>query len=220
MVLGGSKVSDKLGVITNLIPRVDRLVIGGGMAFTFLAALGREVGASLLEADRLDDVRGLLDQAAARGVEVLLPTDVVVADTFAADAVPSVVAADAIPADQRGLDIGPATREQFAAAIESSATVFWNGPMGVFEFPAFAAGTQRVAEALTARRRVDGGRRGRLGGGGAPAGLPRRRVRAHLDRGRRVAGVPGGQDPPWPGSPGGLIAWLRSARRSWRATGR
>jgi phosphoglycerate kinase len=149
VVLGGSKVSDKLGVITNLIPRVDRLVIGGGMAFTFLAALGCEVGTSLLEADRLDDVRGLLDQSAARGVEVLLPSDVVVADMFAADAVASVVAADGIPADQRGLDIGPVTREQFATAIESSATVFWNGPMGVFEFPAFAAGTQRVAEALT-----------------------------------------------------------------------
>jgi phosphoglycerate kinase len=149
VVLGGSKVSDKLGVITNLIPRVDRLVIGGGMAFTFLAALGREVGASLLEADRLDDVRGLLDQASDCGVEVLLPSDVVVADELSPDAVPSVVAADAIPADRMGLDIGPSSREQFAAAIESSATVFWNGPMGVFEFPAFAAGTQRVAEALT-----------------------------------------------------------------------
>ena len=149
VVLGGSKVSDKLGVITNLLARVDRLVIGGGMVYTFLAAQGHGVGTSLLEPDRLDDVRALMADAAARGVEVVLPADIVAASSFAADADAVVVAADAIPDDRMGLDIGPAAREQFAAAVESSATVFWNGPMGVFEFPAFAAGTQAVAEALT-----------------------------------------------------------------------
>ena len=149
VVLGGSKVSDKLGVITNLLARVDRLVIGGGMVYTFLAAQGHGVGTSLLEPDRLDDVRVLMADAATRGVEVVLPADIVAASSFAADADAVVVAADAIPDDRMGLDIGPAAREQFAAAVESSATVFWNGPMGVFEFPAFAAGTQAVAEALT-----------------------------------------------------------------------
>jgi phosphoglycerate kinase len=153
VVLGGSKVSDKLGVIGNLLGLADRVLIGGGMVYTFLAALGHEVGNSLLEADHLDSCREILTQAAERGVELVLPTDIVVAPRFAADAPASVVAADAIPAGTMGLDIGPASRELFAAKLADAKTVFWNGPMGVFEFPAFAAGTRAVAEALT---KVDG----------------------------------------------------------------
>jgi phosphoglycerate kinase len=153
VVLGGSKVSDKLGVIGNLLGLADRVLIGGGMAYTFLAALGHEVGTSLLEPDYIDSCREILTQAAERGVELVLPTDIVVAPRFAADAPATVVAADAIPAGSMGLDIGPASRELFAAKLADAKTVFWNGPMGVFEFPAFAAGTQAVAEALT---KVDG----------------------------------------------------------------
>jgi phosphoglycerate kinase len=153
VVLGGSKVSDKLGVIGNLLGLADRVLIGGGMVFTFLAALGHEVGTSLLEPDHIDSCRQVLAQAAERGVEIVLPADIVVAPRFAADAPPTVVAADAIPAGQMGLDIGPQSRELFAAKLADAKTVFWNGPMGVFEFPAFAAGTRAVAEALT---KVDG----------------------------------------------------------------
>jgi phosphoglycerate kinase len=153
VVLGGAKVSDKLGVIANLLGSVDRLLIGGGMGYTFLKAQGHEVGTSLLEADQLDTVRGFLDQAAQRGVEIVLPVDVVVASRFAADAETAIVGADAIPADWMGLDIGPTSRELFAGKLSDAKTVFWNGPMGVFEMPAFAAGTRALAEALT---RVDG----------------------------------------------------------------
>ncbi len=158
VVLGGSKVSDKLGVISHLLPRVDRLLIGGGMLFTFLKAQGYEVGASLLEADQLDTVRGYIAEAAERGVELVLPTDIVVASAFAADAAHEVVPADAIEssafgASGIGLDIGPETAARFAELIRGSKTVFWNGPMGVFEFPAFAGGTKAVAQALT---EVDG----------------------------------------------------------------
>ena len=158
VVLGGSKVSDKLGVISHLLPRVDRLLIGGGMLFTFLKAQGYEVGASLLEADQLDTVRGYIAEAAKRGVELVLPTDIVVASGFAADAAHEVVPADAIEsssfgASGIGLDIGPETAARFAELIRGSKTVFWNGPMGVFEFPAFAGGTKAVAQALT---EVDG----------------------------------------------------------------
>jgi phosphoglycerate kinase len=153
VVLGGSKVSDKLGVIGNLLGLADRVLIGGGMVYTFLAALGHEVGTSLLEADHVDSCREILAQAAERGVELVLPTDIVVAPRFAPDAPPTVVAADAIPEGHMGLDIGPASRELFAAKLADARTVFWNGPMGVFEFPAFAAGTRAVAEALT---KVDG----------------------------------------------------------------
>jgi phosphoglycerate kinase len=149
VVLGGSKVSDKLGVIENLLTKVDLLAIGGGMVFSFLAALGDEVGTSLLEADQLDVVRGLIARAQELGVTLLLPTDFIVAPTFAADATPTLVSAHAIPADQMGLDIGPVSAAAFATAIKGAKTVFWNGPMGVFEFPAFASGTQTVAQALT-----------------------------------------------------------------------
>ena len=153
VVLGGSKVSDKLGVIGNLLGLADRLLIGGGMAYTFLAALGHEVGGSLLEADHIESVREVLADAERRGVEIVLPTDIVAATAFAADAESAVVPADAIPADRMGLDIGPDSRTLFASKLADARTVFWNGPMGVFEFPAFAAGTRAVAEALT---KVDG----------------------------------------------------------------
>ena len=149
VVLGGSKVSDKLGVIDNLLGKADRLLIGGGMVFTFLKAQGHEVGRSLLEEDQLDTCRSYLRRAEESGVQILLPTDIVVAPEFEADATPTVVPAEEIPADQLGLDIGPASGKAFADALSDARTVFWNGPMGVFEFDAFAAGTRAVAEALT-----------------------------------------------------------------------
>ncbi|ARC56875.1 Phosphoglycerate kinase [Frondihabitans sp. 762G35] len=165
VVLGGSKVSDKLGVIEHLLPRVDNLLIGGGMLFTFLAAQGHQVGKSLLESDQLERVRGYLRDAESRGIRLVLPTDVVVAESFSADAEHETVEASAIEstsfgASGIGLDIGPDTAKTFADIIASSKTVFWNGPMGVFEFDAFAAGTRVVADALT---RVDG--LGVVGGG-------------------------------------------------------
>ncbi|WP_024355873.1 phosphoglycerate kinase [Leucobacter chironomi] len=154
VVLGGSKVSDKLGVISHLLERVDTLLVGGGMLFTFLAAQGHAVAASLLEQDQLDTVRGYLAEAEKRGVRIVLPTDVVVAEAFAADAAHEVVPADAIESSSFGdagigLDIGPDSAAAFAEVIAESATVFWNGPMGVFEMEAFAAGTRAVAKALT-----------------------------------------------------------------------
>ena len=153
VILGGSKVSDKLGVIEHLLPRVSSLLIGGGMAFTFLRAQGHAVGASLLEEDQLDTVRGYLDEAERLGVQLVLPTDIVMAASFAADADNEVAPADSLEgtslgASALGLDIGPETAETFAQHIADSETVFWNGPMGVFEMPAFAGGTKRVARAL------------------------------------------------------------------------
>jgi phosphoglycerate kinase len=148
VVLGGSKVSDKLGVIGNLITKADRLLIGGGMVFTFLAAKGYSVGTSLLEEDQIEAVKGYLDQAAERGVEIVLPTDIIAADSFAADAAHDVVPVDAIPADRMGLDIGPDSAELFAARIADARTIVWNGPPGVFEFEAFAEGTRAVAQAI------------------------------------------------------------------------
>ncbi|MGW6281771.1 phosphoglycerate kinase [Kribbella sp. NPDC055071] len=150
VVLGGAKVSDKLAVIDNLLAKADKLLIGGGMVFTFLKAQGHEVGKSLLEEDQLDVVRGYLKEGADK---IVLPTDIVVAPEFKADSPATVVAADAIPADQLGLDIGPDSGKAFAAEIAEAKTVFWNGPMGVFEMAAFAGGTKAVAQALT---EVDG----------------------------------------------------------------
>jgi phosphoglycerate kinase len=152
VVLGGSKVSDKLGVIDNLLSKADNLLIGGGMVFTFLKAQGHEVGKSLLEADQIDVANEYIKRAAELGVKLVLPTDVVVAPAFAEDGA-NVVAADSIPSDQLGLDIGPESGKAFAEIIASSKTVFWNGPMGVFEMEAFASGTRVVAQALT---EVDG----------------------------------------------------------------
>lgn len=153
VVLGGAKVSDKLAVIENLLGKVDVLAIGGGMLFTFLKAEGKEIGKSLCEDEMLDTVKGLLATAEKNGVKLLLPTDIVVAPEFAADAKPTLVSTDQIPADQIGLDIGPESAKKFADAVVGCKTVFWNGPMGVFEFPNFANGTKVVAEALT---KVDG----------------------------------------------------------------
>jgi phosphoglycerate kinase len=149
VVLGGSKVSDKLGVISHLLTKVDTLIVGGGMCFTFLKAQGFEVGNSLLEVEQLDTVNGFLKTAAERNVKVLLPTDIVVADAFAADANHKIVSADSIEAGWIGLDIGPKSAEVFADAIKKSKTVVWNGPMGVFEMESFAAGTRAVAVAMT-----------------------------------------------------------------------
>ncbi|TQM58229.1 phosphoglycerate kinase [Humibacillus xanthopallidus] len=148
VVLGGAKVSDKLGVIGNLLGTADRLLIGGGMVFTFLAAQGHEVGKSLLEADQIETVKGYLDRAEKKGVEIVLPVDVVAADAFSADAAHDVVAADAIPADRMGLDIGPESSRLFAEKLADCRTVFWNGPMGAFEMAPYAAGTKALAQAL------------------------------------------------------------------------
>ncbi len=150
VVLGGSKVSDKLAVIESLLPKVDKLLVGGGMCFTFLAALGHEVGGSLLETDQVDNCKRFLDES---GDKIVLPTDIVVAADISDDAETATVAADAIPAGQKGLDIGPQTVAAFADVLREAATVFWNGPMGVFEVAPFAAGTRGVAEAVAA---VDG----------------------------------------------------------------
>ncbi len=149
VVLGGAKVSDKIGVISNLLDKVNVLAIGGGMLFTFLAAQGHEIGKSLVEEDLIPTVKELLERAEKLGVQLLLPTDIVVAPEFSIDAQPTTVNADSIPAAQMGLDIGPKSAEAFAAAIRQCQTVFWNGPMGVFEFPNFAHGTKVVAQALT-----------------------------------------------------------------------
>ncbi len=169
VVLGGAKVSDKLGVIGNLLGTADQLLIGGGMVFTFLKAQGHEVGSSLLEADQVETVRGYLERAAATGVEIVLPTDVVAATGFSADAEHEVVSADAIPAARMGLDIGPEASRLFAEKLSDARTVFWNGPMGAFEMAPFAAGTQALAQAL-----VEATSRGALtvvGGGDSAAAV-------------------------------------------------
>jgi len=153
VVLGGAKPSDKLAVIANLLDRANRILIGGGMAYTFLAAQGYEVGNSLLEADKIPQVTDVMAEAERRGVELVLPVDLVAATHFAPDADHEVVSTKDFPADREGLDIGPATQELFAEKLADAKTVFWNGPVGVFEFPAFAVGTRAVAEAIT---RVNG----------------------------------------------------------------
>jgi phosphoglycerate kinase len=153
VVLGGSKPSDKLGVINNLLGLADRILIGGGMSYTFLAAQGYEVGNSLLEADQIPAVKDVLEQAAAQGVELVLPVDLVAASHFAPDADHVVVSVKSFPAEREGVDAGPETRELFAAKLADARTVFWNGPVGVFEFPAFSAGTRAVAQAVAG---VDG----------------------------------------------------------------
>jgi phosphoglycerate kinase len=149
VVLGGAKVSDKIGVISNLLNKVDVMAIGGGMVFTFLAAQGHQIGKSLVELDLIPTVKELIEKARTTGVKLILPTDIVVAPEFAVDSPSTLVAADAIPENQMGLDIGPESAQAFADAISSCQTVFWNGPMGVFEFPNFAHGTKVVAEALS-----------------------------------------------------------------------
>ena len=166
VVLGGSKVSDKLGVIDNLLGTADRLLIGGGMVFTFLKAKGYEVGSSLLEADQLDTVRGYLERAEREGVEIVLPVDVVAAEKFAADAAHAAVDVEAIPADRMGLDIGPKSQALFAEKLADTRTVFWNGPMGVFEMAPYAGGTRALAQAI-----IDSGAFTVVGGGDSAAAV-------------------------------------------------
>lgn len=168
-ILGGAKISGKIDVIANLMDKVDTLIIGGGMMFTFLKAMGREIGTSLLEEDRLDMARQLIADAEARGRRLVLPVDTVVAGAFANDAPSEVVDVDAIPADKMGLDIGPATVQLFTDIIEASKTVVWNGPMGVFEMPAFAHGTNAVAHALV--RATAAGAVTVVGGGDSAAAI-------------------------------------------------
>lgn len=166
VALGGSKVSDKLGVIDNLLGTADRLIIGGGMAYTFLKARGYEVGSSLLEQDQVKTVRGYLDRAEKEGVEIVLPVDVVAAESFSADAPHGPADADAIPADRMGLDIGPKSRELFTAKLADAGTVFWNGPMGVFEMEPYSHGTRALAAAL-----LDSGAFTVVGGGDSAAAV-------------------------------------------------
>jgi phosphoglycerate kinase len=149
VILGGAKVADKIGVISNLLEKVNFLAIGGGMVFTFLAAEGKEIGTSMVERDLIPTVAELIKRAKTTGVDLRLPSDIVVAPAFSANALATLVSADAIPKDQMGLDIGPKSSADFAEAIEGCRTVFWNGPLGVFEFPAFAEGTRTIARALT-----------------------------------------------------------------------
>ena len=165
-ILGGAKVSDKIGVIENLLGKADKIIIGGGMAYTFIKAQGHEVGDSLLEEDKVDFAKQMIADAKAKGVELLLPEDTVVAKEFAADAESKTVPSDAIPAGWQGLDIGEKTREKFAAAIAGAGTVVWNGPMGVFEFDKFAEGTRAVARAVAASGAVS-----IIGGGDSAAAV-------------------------------------------------
>ena len=165
-VLGGAKVSDKIGVINNLLEKADTIIIGGGMAYTFTKAQGGNIGKSLCESDKLDYAREMIEKAKARGVELLLPVDTVAAKEFAADAEPVVMDAGAISEDMMGLDIGPKTTEMFCAAVKNAGTVVWNGPMGVFEFDAFAKGTRAMAQAL-----ADSGAVTIVGGGDSAAAV-------------------------------------------------
>ncbi|NUQ01233.1 MAG: phosphoglycerate kinase [Armatimonadetes bacterium] len=166
VILGGAKVADKIGVTRNLLTLADTIIIGGGMAYTFLKANGHEIGGSLLDEPSLEDVKAVQAEAKERGVELLLPTDVVVAPEFAADAPATVVPVNAIPADQQGLDIGPESCQRFVKAIQSAGMVFWNGPMGVFEFDAFAAGTNALARGL-----ADSAAKAIIGGGDSGAAV-------------------------------------------------
>ena len=147
-VLGGAKVSDKIGVINNLLEKADTIIIGGGMAYTFIKAQGGEIGKSLLEADKTDYALEMIEKAKSKGVKLLLPTDTIAAKEFSADAEPVTVDSMKIPADMMGMDIGPETSEAFCSAVKGAGTIVWNGPMGVFEFPAFANGTKAMARAL------------------------------------------------------------------------
>ena len=165
-ILGGAKVSDKIGVINNLIEKCDTIIIGGGMSYTFMKAMGKEIGTSLCEDDKLDLAKDLMAKAEAKGVKLLLPVDTVCADHFAADATPVVYDAGALPKDMMGLDIGPKTIELFSDAVKDAGTVVWNGPMGVFEFDAFAVGTKAVAKAIAASNAVS-----IIGGGDSAAAV-------------------------------------------------
>ena len=219
-ILGGSKVSSKIGVINNLLDIADTIIIGGGMAYTFSAAQGGKVGDSLLEADWESYANDMVDKAAEKGVKLLLPVDTVCADDFAPDAESQVVKAGQIPDGWQGLDIGPETVKLYCDAVADAGTVIWNGPMGVFEFPAFAKGTEAVAEALSETERHHHHRRRRQRGGRGAAGL-RRQDDPHLHRRRRLPGVHGGQGAARRGLPSGQVISRRAcpdsqAKRGFR----
>lgn len=201
MVLGGSKVSDKLAVIEALAPKVDTLVIGGGMFYTFLAAQGVSVGNSLCEESMIETCKDLLDRYAD---VIHIPQDVVVADSFSADAESKIVPFDKIPDGWMGLDIGPESVKRFAAILTGAKTVFWNGPMGVFEFPKFEAGTRGVARQSwrQPRRRLQRRRRRRLRSSRSSARYPGRGLLAHFHRWWRFPRVPRGQRAAWHRSTG------------------
>ena len=201
-ILGGSKVSSKIGVINNLLNIADTIIIGGGMAYTFSAAQGGKVGDSLLEADWESYANDMVAKAAEKGVKLLLPVDTVCADDYAPDAKSQVVKAGQIPDGWQGLDIGPETVKLYCAAVADAGTVIWNGPMGVFEFPAFAKGTEAVAEGSQRDERRHHHRRRRQRRGRGAAGL-RRQDDPHLHRRRRQPGVSGGQGAPRCGLPAG-----------------
>lgn len=165
-ILGGAKVSDKIGVINNLIEKCDTIIIGGGMSYTFMKAMGKSIGTSLCENDKLDLAKGLLDKAEKKGVQLLLPIDTVCADHFAADAEPKTFDAGSLPDDMMGLDIGPKTIELFSESLKDAGTVVWNGPMGVFEFDTFAVGTKAVAKAIAESNAVS-----IIGGGDSAAAV-------------------------------------------------
>ncbi len=204
-ILGGSKVSSKIGVINNLLEIADTVIIGGGMAYTFSAAMGGKIGDSLLEADWEEYALKMMDKAKEKGVKLLLPVDTVCADKFAPDANSQVVKSGEIPDGWQGLDIGPETVKLYCDAVADAGTVIWNGPMGVFEFPAFAKGTQAVAEALSQDQRHHHHRRRRQRGCGAAAGLCRQDD-PHLHRRRRLPGVHGGQGAARRGLPAGRLS--------------
>ena len=211
-ILGGSKVSSKIGVINNLLNIADTIIIGGGMAYTFSAAQGGKVGDSLLEADWESYANEMVEKAREKGVKLLLPVDTVCADAFAPDAKSQVVKAGEIPDGWQGLDIGPETVKLYCDAVADAGTVIWNGPMGVFEFPAFAKGTEAVAEALSQYERHHHHRRRRQRGGRGAAGL-RRQDDPHLHRRRRLPGVPGGQGAARRGVPAGSVSDVPDPRR-------
>lgn len=175
-IIGGAKVRDKIGVIANLLDRVDHLLIGGGLSYTFLYAQGYEVGHSLLDREKVELARSFLEQAKQKKVQLILPVDVVVAPEFASDAPATVVSIDAIPADQEALDIGPQTREQYAKVVQQSKLVLWNGPMGVFEFDRFAQGTYAVAKAL-----ADADAYSIIGGGDSAAAIKKAGLTEQVD---------------------------------------
>jgi len=177
-ILGGAKISGKIDVVTNLMETCDTILIGGGMSFTFFKAQGLEIGTSLLEEDRLDMARDLLERERARNIDLLLPVDVVIADRFATDAATRIVPIDAIPEGWMGLDIGPATAHLYSDRIRAAKTIIWNGPMGVFEMEPFAAGTRSVAEALAAA--TDGGATTVVGGGDSAAAIAEMNLEAHV----------------------------------------
>ena len=209
-ILGGSKVSSKIGVINNLLEIADTIIIGGGMAYTFSAAQGGKVGDSLLEADWEDYANDMVKKAAEKGVKLLLPVDTVVANAFAPDAESKVVKTGEIPDGWQGLDIGPETVKLYCDAVKDAGTVIWNGPMGVFEFPAFAKGTEAVAKAPQRDQRHHHHRRRRQRGCRTAAGLCRQDD-PHLHRRRRQPGVHGGQGAARRSLSAGRLSLLRAA---------